>query len=226
MVRPRKGAGSDGGGRSWATIATLLQTAKMNNIDPLAWLTQTLERIANGWPSSEIDALMPCWGGRLPTASQCATMSSLKAQSRETVRGRAYPKWHGYVKREIDRASIGKAHVKRGKNDAVDAEALSEATSRPTMRFVPVKTADQQAALMLVGFARETHSQSNAARQCHTRVCHGVRHCCGQGHVPNRTVDGRIAADQSPPALARELFAMHALSIATCLPKRRRSRKN
>ncbi|AEH81346.1 putative transposase IS66 (plasmid) [Sinorhizobium meliloti SM11] len=28
----------------------------MNNVDPLAWLTQTLERIANGWPSSEIDA--------------------------------------------------------------------------------------------------------------------------------------------------------------------------
>jgi hypothetical protein len=52
-------AGSDGGGRTWATIATLLQTAKMNGIDPLAWLTQTLERIANGWPSSEIDALMP-----------------------------------------------------------------------------------------------------------------------------------------------------------------------
>ncbi len=50
-------AGSDGGGRSWATIATLLQTAKMNNVDPLAWLTQTPERIANGWPSSEIDAL-------------------------------------------------------------------------------------------------------------------------------------------------------------------------
>lgn len=52
-------AGSDGGGRTWATVATLLQTAKMNNVDPLAWLTQTLERIANGWPSSEIDALMP-----------------------------------------------------------------------------------------------------------------------------------------------------------------------
>jgi len=52
-------AGSDGGGRAWATLATLLQTAKMNDVDPLAWLTQTLERIANGWPNSEIDALMP-----------------------------------------------------------------------------------------------------------------------------------------------------------------------
>ncbi|THV10580.1 IS66 family transposase [Rhizobium rhizophilum] len=53
-------AGSDGGGRTWATIATLLQTAKMNNVDPQAWLTQTLERIAKGWPSSDLDALMPC----------------------------------------------------------------------------------------------------------------------------------------------------------------------
>jgi transposase len=52
-------AGSDGGGRTWATIATLLQTAKMNDVDPQAWLTQTLERIANGWPNAEIDALMP-----------------------------------------------------------------------------------------------------------------------------------------------------------------------
>ena len=52
-------AGSHGGGRSWATIATLLQTAKMNDVDPLAWLTQTLERIANRWPITQIDALMP-----------------------------------------------------------------------------------------------------------------------------------------------------------------------
>ena len=52
-------AGSDGGGRTWATIATLLQTAKMNNVDPQAWLTQTLERIAKGWPSSDLNALMP-----------------------------------------------------------------------------------------------------------------------------------------------------------------------
>lgn len=52
-------AGSDGGGRTWATIATLLATAKMNQVDPLAWLTHTLERVANGWPNSRIDELMP-----------------------------------------------------------------------------------------------------------------------------------------------------------------------
>ena len=52
-------AGSEGGGRTWATLATLLQTAKMNNVDPLEWLSQTLTRIAKGWPAFEIDALMP-----------------------------------------------------------------------------------------------------------------------------------------------------------------------
>jgi transposase len=43
-----------------------------------------------------------------------------------------------------------KAYVKRGKNDAIDAEAICEAMSRPGMRFVPVKSAEQQAALMLL----------------------------------------------------------------------------
>lgn len=42
-----------------------------------------------------------------------------------------------------------KAYVKRGKNDAADAAAICEAVSRPSMRFVPVKSEAQQAALML-----------------------------------------------------------------------------
>jgi transposase len=52
-------AGSDGGGRAWATIATLLTTAKLNGVDPYAWLKLTLERIAAGWPNSDLDSLMP-----------------------------------------------------------------------------------------------------------------------------------------------------------------------
>jgi transposase len=39
--------------------------------------------------------------------------------------------------------------VKRGKNDAADAEAICEAVTRPTMRFVPVKTPEQQSVMML-----------------------------------------------------------------------------
>src|SRR5215207_1369380 len=46
-------------------------------------------------------------------------------------------------------ASYVKPYVKRGKTDAADAEAICEAVTRPTMRFVPVKAAEQQAALML-----------------------------------------------------------------------------
>jgi len=42
-----------------------------------------------------------------------------------------------------------KPYVKRGKNDAVDADACCEAVSRPGMRFVPIKSAEQQATLML-----------------------------------------------------------------------------
>src|SRR5512136_2991065 len=42
-----------------------------------------------------------------------------------------------------------KAYVKRNKNDAADAEAICEAVRRPTMRFVPIKSAEQQARLML-----------------------------------------------------------------------------
>jgi transposase len=52
-------AGSVGGGRTWASIATMLQTCKMNGVDPYAWATLTLERIANRWPNSDIEALMP-----------------------------------------------------------------------------------------------------------------------------------------------------------------------
>ena len=42
-----------------------------------------------------------------------------------------------------------KPYVKRGKTDAADAEAVCEAVTRPTMRFVPVKSPEQQAALSM-----------------------------------------------------------------------------
>jgi transposase len=42
-----------------------------------------------------------------------------------------------------------KAYVKRNKNDAADAAAICEAVKRPSMRFVPVKTIEQQSALLM-----------------------------------------------------------------------------
>ena len=46
-------------------------------------------------------------------------------------------------------AQYVKPYVKRGKNDAADAEAICEAVARPTMRFVGVKTTEQQSIMML-----------------------------------------------------------------------------
>ena len=46
-------------------------------------------------------------------------------------------------------AQYVKPYVKTNKNDYIDAEACSEAVTRPTMRFVPIKTAEQQAAVLL-----------------------------------------------------------------------------
>jgi transposase len=52
-------AGSDGGGENWATIASLVETCKLNEIDPQAWFTDTLTKIVNGHPNAKIDDLMP-----------------------------------------------------------------------------------------------------------------------------------------------------------------------
>jgi hypothetical protein len=41
-------AGSDGGGRHWAIVASLVATAKLNGVEPLAWLTDVLERVVSG----------------------------------------------------------------------------------------------------------------------------------------------------------------------------------
>jgi transposase len=54
----------------------------------------------------------------------------------------------GHTVRLVPPAYV-KPFVKRGKNDAVDAEAICEAASRPSMRFVPVKSVAQQAVAML-----------------------------------------------------------------------------
>jgi hypothetical protein len=40
--------GSDGGARHWALAMTLIQTAKLNGVDPMAWLTDVLKRVVSG----------------------------------------------------------------------------------------------------------------------------------------------------------------------------------
>ena len=63
-------AGSDSGGRHWAIIATLIQSAKLNDVDPLAWLTDVLERIVSGRTKRhELDTLLP-WNWKAAKAAE------------------------------------------------------------------------------------------------------------------------------------------------------------
>lgn len=109
---------------------------------------------------------------------------------------------------------LAKPYVRRGKNDAADAEALCEAMSRPTMRFVPVKTDEQQAALMMMGvrdrLIRNRTQLANAIRGYAAEF--GLTAAKGTHHV-GRLID-RIAADETLPALARKVFAMEANAYA------------
>ena len=52
-------AGSDTGAEHWATIASLIETAKLNDVEPLAYLSDVLTRIVNNHPNSQIDDLLP-----------------------------------------------------------------------------------------------------------------------------------------------------------------------
>lgn len=107
-----------------------------------------------------------------------------------------------------------KPYVARNKNDAADAEAICEAMSRPRTRFVPVKTVEQQAALMLMG------TRDGLVRQ-RTQLTNRIRGYAAEfGLVSARGLDKigplleRIAADAGIPALARDLFAMLGVEYA------------
>jgi transposase len=111
-------------------------------------------------------------------------------------------------------AQLVKPYVKRGKNDAADAEALCEAMSRPTMRFVPVKSSEEQAALMLVSvrdrLIRNRTQLSNAIRGYAAEFGHTAAK--GKAHLT--PLFERIQADESVPASARDLFASQAEEYA------------
>jgi transposase len=101
-----------------------------------------------------------------------------------------------------------KPYVTRNKNDWRDAEGLCEAMSRPSMRFVPVKSAEQQAALMLTGIR-----DGLIARR--TQLTNTIRgHAAEYGLIAPKGLDkiepllAQIAQDETLPALARELFTV------------------
>lgn len=103
-----------------------------------------------------------------------------------------------------------KPYVARSKNDAADAAAICEAMSRPRLerRFVPVKTADQAAAQMLLGIRdsliRRRTQLSNMVRG-HAAEFGLV---AAKGLAKLEPLLARIADDDTLPALAKDLFAM------------------
>ena len=101
--------------------------------------------------------------------------------------------------------SYVKAYVRRGKNDAADAAAICEAVMRPHMRFVPIKTEEQQAALML-------HKARDLLIRQQTMLINAIRgHMAELGMIAPQgftKIKDLIAViqdseDQSIPALAR-----------------------
>jgi len=105
-------------------------------------------------------------------------------------------------------------YVKRGKNDAIDAAAICEAMSRPEMRFVPVKSAEEQAALMLLRVRDLLVKQR-------TMLINAIRgHAAEFGVIgakgPHKIADllQRIGEDDNLPALAREMLASLAGQLA------------
>src|SRR3954470_14950365 len=63
-------AGSDEGGENWACLASLIETCKLNGVNPQAYFTDLLTRLVNGWPQQRIDELMPWhWAPKQPPES-------------------------------------------------------------------------------------------------------------------------------------------------------------
>ena len=51
--------GSDEGGENWACLASLIETCKLNQVNPQTYFADLLTRLVNGWPQKRIDELMP-----------------------------------------------------------------------------------------------------------------------------------------------------------------------
>ena len=52
-------AGSNGGAEHWAVIASLMETCKLNGVEPQAYLADVISRIVSGHPQSRLDELLP-----------------------------------------------------------------------------------------------------------------------------------------------------------------------
>ena len=112
-------------------------------------------------------------------------------------------------------AQYVKAYVKRNKNDAADAEAICEAVRRPTMRFVPIKTAEQQAALLVhrgrERLVRQRTALVNALRAHLAEF--GVIAPLGLRNIAGLIAIVRDESDARLPDLARQVLRVLAEQV-------------
>ncbi len=112
-----------------------------------------------------------------------------------------------------------KPYVKRGKNDAADAEAICEAVTRPTMRFVPIKSRAQQGALSLHRVRKLLIGQrTQLVNLMRSQLGEfGIAIPAGLGHALTKArqlVEGEVAFDlPAPAAKVIELLAQQALDL-------------
>ncbi|HKV55116.1 MAG TPA: IS110 family transposase [Candidatus Binataceae bacterium] len=100
-----------------------------------------------------------------------------------------------------------KPYVARNKNDAADAEAICEAMSRPRMRFVPIKSIEQQTALMLAGVRDQLVGRRTQLSNMIRGHAAEFGLVTGKGYNKIEPLLQHIAVDTRLPELARELFA-------------------
>jgi len=101
-----------------------------------------------------------------------------------------------------------KPYVKTNKNDAADAEAICEAVTRPTMRFVPVKNGEQQAVLALhrarQGFVKARTAQANQIRGLLAE--YGITIPQGINHIATHLPDILEDWENGLPGVFRQLI--------------------
>ena len=112
-------------------------------------------------------------------------------------------------------AQYVKAYVKRNKNDAADAEAICEAVQRPSMRFVPIKTAEHQAALLLHrGRERLVRQRTTLANALRAHLAEfGVIAPLGLRNVAGLIAIVRDEDDARLPDLARNVLRVLAAQV-------------
>ena len=133
-----------------------------------------------------------------------------------------------------------KPYVKSNKNDAADAEAICEAVARPNMRFVPIKTVEQQAVLALhrarAGFVKARTAQANQIRgllgEFGLMIPKGIAHIAGRvpeliedaaNELPgefrllvDRLMENLKLLDSQVAELEAQIKRWHSTSAASC----------